>query len=180
VHDYRRLAARYQELASVDGATGVCNRRHFMEAAEAAVARAQQPGRSLIALMLDLDSFKQINDVHGHSVGDRVLAEIAQTCREHVRPGDVVGRYGGDEFVILIIGITTLRAAQIAGQLARPSARVLGRDGKPLTYTASVGIAECQPGWDLTSLLAHADAAMYEAKRAGSGNWRIYADTQAT
>jgi len=174
VHDYGQLAVRYQELAAVDGITGVCNRRHFTEAAEAAVAYARRLGQPLVALMLDVDNFKEINDTHGHTMGDQVLAEMAQACREQVRPGDIVGRYGGDEFIIIIVGITTLRAAQIAGQLARPAARALGRDGKPLTYSASVGIAECLPGWDLPALLAHADQAMYAAKRAGGGNWRIF------
>jgi diguanylate cyclase (GGDEF)-like protein len=131
-------------------------------------------------LMIDLDNFKQVNDTHGHTVGDRVLAEMAQACREHVRPGDIVGRYGGDEFSIIIEGITPLRATQIADQLTRPAARSLGRDGKPLTYSTSIGIAERLPGWDLPALLTHADAAMYEAKRAGGGRWRIYEDTQAT
>jgi diguanylate cyclase (GGDEF)-like protein len=177
LHDYGRLAARYQELASVDGITGLYNRRHFMEAAEAALARAQRLGQPLVALMIDADNFKQVNDTHGHIAGDQVLAEMAQACREHVRPDDIVGRYGGDEFII-IAGITTLRAAQIAEQLARPTARVLGRDGKPLTYTTSIGIAESQPGWDLPALLTHADQAMYEAKRAGGGSWRIFQDTK--
>jgi diguanylate cyclase (GGDEF)-like protein len=104
-----------------------------------------------------------------------VLAEMAQACQEQVRSDDIVGRYGGDEFII-IVGITSLRAAQIADQLARPAARVLGRDGKPLTYSASIGIAECLPGWDLPALLTHADQAMYEAKRAGGGSWHIFAD----
>jgi diguanylate cyclase len=177
MRDYGRLAVRYQELASVDGMTGVCNRRHLMEAAEAAVAGAQRLREPLVALMLDVDSFKQINDTHGHIAGDQVLAEIAQACREQVRPGDIVGRYGGDEFTIIIVGITGLRAIQLADQLARPAARVLGRDGKPLTYSASIGIAECLPGWDLPTLLMHADLAMYEAKRAGGGSWRIFAET---
>jgi diguanylate cyclase (GGDEF)-like protein len=180
VHDYGRLAIRYQELASVDGVTGVFNRRHFMEAAEAAVARAQGLGQPLVALMMDVDNFKEINDTHGHSAGDQVLTEMAQACREHVRPADIVGRYGGDEFVILIDGITTTRAAQIAGQLARPATHVHGRDGKPLSYSASIGIAESLPGWDLPALLAHADAAMYEAKRAGGGSWRISEDAEPT
>jgi diguanylate cyclase (GGDEF)-like protein len=176
LHDYGRLAVRYQELASVDGTTGVCNRRHFMEAAEAAVASAQWLGRPLIALMIDVDKFKQINDTHGHIVGDQVLAEVARACQEQVRSDDIVGRYGGDEFSI-IVRITSMRAAQIADQLARPAARVLGRDGKPLTYSTSVGIAEWMPGWDLPTLLTHADQAMYEAKRAGGGSWRIFGDT---
>jgi PleD family two-component response regulator len=71
------------------------------------------------------------------------------------------------------VGITSLRATQIADQLARRTARVLGRDGKPLTYTASIGIAECLPGWDLPTLLTRADQAMYEAKRPGGGSWRL-------
>jgi diguanylate cyclase (GGDEF)-like protein len=176
LHNYGCLAVRYQELAAVDGVTGVCNRRHFTEAAEAAVARAQRLGRPLVALMIDVDHFKQINDTHGHIVGDQVLAEMAQACQEQVRCDDIVGRYGGDEFII-IVGITSLRAGQIADQLARPAARVPGRDGKPLTYSTSVGIAECLPGWDLPALLTHADQAMYQAKRAGGGSWRIFEDT---
>jgi diguanylate cyclase (GGDEF)-like protein len=180
LHDYGRLAVRYQELAAIDGITGLYNRRHFMEAAEAALASAQRLGQPLVALMIDVDNFKQINDTYGHIAGDQVLAEMAQACREQVRSDDIVGRYGGDEFIIIIVGITGMRATQIADQLARPAARVLGRDGKPLTYSTSVGIAECQPGWDLPTLLMHADQAMYEAKRAGGGSWRIFDDTTGT
>jgi diguanylate cyclase (GGDEF)-like protein len=127
--------------------------------------------------MIDVDKFKQINDTHGHTVGDQVLAEMAQACREQVRPEDIVGRYGGDEFVVIIVGITSCRATQIANQLARPAARIPGREGRPLTYSASVGIAECQPDWYLSALLTHADQAMYEAKRAGGGSWRVFEDT---
>src|SRR5262249_16894079 len=74
LHDYGKLAARYQELASVDGMTGLYNRRHFMEAAEAILVRAQRLGQPLLALMIDVDKFKQINDTHGHTAGDQVLA----------------------------------------------------------------------------------------------------------
>jgi diguanylate cyclase (GGDEF)-like protein len=174
LRDYRRLADRYQELAAIDGMTGLYNRRYFMETAEAAFAHALWTGQPFAALMIDVDNFKQINDTHGHIVGDRVLTELAHTCREHVRPGDIVGRYGGDEFTIMVPGITSLRAVQLAEQLARPVARVLGSDGKPLAYRVSIGIAECLPGGDLPTLLTHADLAMYEAKRAGGSCWRIF------
>jgi diguanylate cyclase (GGDEF)-like protein len=177
LRDYGRLAVRYQELAAIDGMTGLYNRRHFMETAEAAFAHAQRTGQSFVALMIDVDNFKQINDTHGHIVGDRVLTELAQACQEHVRPGDIVGRYGGDEFTIMVPGITSLRAIQLADRLAHPpAARVPGRDGKLLAYRVSIGIAECLPGGDLPTLLMHADLAMYQAKRAGGGGWRIFED----
>jgi diguanylate cyclase (GGDEF)-like protein len=170
MHDYGRLAASYQELASIDGITGVYNRRHFMEVAEAAFAG---PGH-LVALMIDVDNFKNINDTHGHIAGDQVLSEMARACREQVRPVDIVGRYGGDEFVIIVVGITTLRAIQIAGQLTRRTASVTGEHGRPLAYTASIGIAGRMPGCALPALLMQADEAMYEAKRAGGGGWRVF------
>jgi diguanylate cyclase (GGDEF)-like protein len=89
-----------------------------------------------------------------------------------------VSWYGGDEFIIMVPGITSLRAIQIAARLTGPPARVTGSDGNPVTFTVSVGIAECAPGRDMPTLLAHADRAMYEAKRAGGGCWRLYEDTE--
>jgi diguanylate cyclase (GGDEF)-like protein len=180
LRDYGRLAARYRDLASIDGVTGLFNRRHFMETAEAAFAHSQRLGQPFAALMIDVDNFKRINDVYGHLAGDQVLGELAEACREHVRPNDIVGRYGGDEFIIMVPGITSLRAIQLADQLSRPVSRVLGRDGKPVPYSVSIGIAECPPCGDLSVLLMHADLAMYEAKEAGGGGWRIFGDAAGT
>jgi diguanylate cyclase (GGDEF)-like protein len=173
LRDNNRLAARYRELASIDGMTGLYNRRHFMEEAEGAFAHAHWFGQPLVALMIDVDHFKQINDVHGHAVGDRVLADLAQSCREHIRPDDIAGRYGGDEFIIMISGTTSLRAAQVAARLTGTPTRVTSGDGTPVPFTVSIGVAESIGCRDLPSLLAQADLAMYEAKRAGGNCWRV-------
>jgi diguanylate cyclase (GGDEF)-like protein len=180
LRDNGRLATRYAELASIDGMTGLYNRRHFMELAEGAFAHAQRVGQPLVALMIDVDHFKEINDLHGHAVGDRVLTDLARSCREHVRANDIAGRYGGDEFIIIIPGTTGTRAAQLAAGLTGPPARVPGADGSPVVFTLSVGIAESVGCRDLPSLLARADLAMYEAKRAGGGCYRIFEGTGAS
>ena len=178
LRDNGRLATRYAELASIDGMTGLYNRRHFMELSEGAFAHAQRVSQPLVALMIDVDNFKQINDVHGHAVGDRVLTDLARSCREHVRAGDIAGRYGGDEFIIMIPGTTSARAAQLAAGLTGPPARVTGADGSPVAFTLSVGIAESAGCRDLPGLLARADLAMYEAKRAGGGCYRVFQGTE--
>jgi len=174
LRDNGRLASRYQELASMDEMTGLYNRRHFMDLADGAFAHTQRLGQPLVALMIDVDHFKQINDMYGHATGDQVLADLARSCREQVRPDDIAGRYGGDEFIIIIPGTTSLRAAQLAARLTGLPTRVSSSDGRPVSFTVSIGVAESAGTDDLAGLLARADLAMYEAKRAGGACWRIF------
>jgi diguanylate cyclase (GGDEF)-like protein len=174
LRDNGRLASRYRELASMDEMTGLYNRRHFMDLADGAFAHTQRLGLPLVALMIDVDHFKQINDLYGHATGDQVLADLARSCREQVRADDIAGRYGGDEFIIMIPGTTSLRAAQLAARLTGPPTRMTSSDGMPVSFTVSVGVAESVGCGDLPDLLARADLAMYEAKRAGGACWRIF------
>jgi diguanylate cyclase (GGDEF)-like protein len=174
LRDNGRLAGRYRELASIDEMTGLYNRRHFMDLADDAFAHAQRLGQPLVALMIDVDHFKQINDLYGHATGDQVLADLARSCREQVRADDIAGRYGGDEFIIMIPGTTSLRAAQLAARLTGLPTRVTSSDGMPVSFTVSVGVAESAGCGALPDLLARADLAMYEAKRAGGACWRIF------
>src|ERR1022692_2633387 len=177
LRDNSRLAVRYRALASIDGITGLYNRRYFMEVAEGLFAHAHRLGQPLAALMIDVDNFKQINDMHGHAVGDRVLADLARSCREHAAPDDIAGRYGGDEFVIMIPGTAGAGAARIAARLTGPLSRVAGRAGAPVKFTVRVGVAEAAGCRDLQSLLARADHALYEAKRAGRACCRTFEET---
>lgn len=164
-----RLFAEVQRLAVTDGLTGLHNRRHFSELAEDEFDRARRYGRPLSAVMLDMDHFKQVNDTHGHAVGDQVLRTVAQRCRENLRDIDLLGRYGGEEFVVLLPESKLGGARHAAERLRRCVAgSPVETEHGPLAITISLGIAlltdDCPK---LAALLDRADAAMYAAKQAG-------------
>jgi len=98
-----RLFAETQRLARTDGLTGIPNRRYLLEIGERELSRARRFGHPLAALMLDIDRFKQVNDTHGHAVGDQALRALAHCCTTTIRDIDTVGRYGGEEFVVLLV-----------------------------------------------------------------------------
>jgi diguanylate cyclase (GGDEF)-like protein len=172
--DNRRLAARYHALATEDSLTGLANRRHCLELGEASFAAAQRSDLPLACLMVDIDHFKEVNDTHGHACGDRVLAALARSCRRHVRPGDIVGRYGGDELVVLLPGETAEAAAQVASRLLSRSGEAADLEGAGVEFSFSVGVAEARGCRSFDALLARADLALYEAKRAGRGVARTF------
>ncbi|MEJ7891287.1 MAG: diguanylate cyclase [Solirubrobacteraceae bacterium] len=166
------LVSRRQLTAAVrraheDVLTGLPNRAAFEEELGLMTAQSARSGASMAVIMLDLDHFKSINDVHGHKAGDAVLAQMGALARTNVRGGDFVARYGGEEFVLLLPGTDLLGAGRLAENLrGRISATRLG--DPPMPITASLGVAAATgDAQALRALVAAADAALYEAKANG-------------
>ncbi len=171
----RRQAQEQAHDAGHDWLTGLGNRRLLMARAAAELERQALAGGCAGLLMIDLDRFKIINDTLGHSAGDRVLQAIAERLRRSVRDDDVVARFGGDEFAVLVTGIDNPGQAEtVAAELADVLCRDVVLDGMPLAVEASVGLA-CYPDDGITGeeLLQHADIAMYQAKHSHP-RWRRF------
>ena len=176
-------ALRY--LADHDPLTGLANRRRFREEVRRAVGSADRFGDAAAILFLDLDGFKYLNDTYGHAAGDNCLVRVAGILRQAVRDIDVVGRFGGDEFAILLVRTRRDDALRIADEIrsAVAEAGIPLPDGGVAALTISVGVAMVEPGADLSAadLLIAADVAMYEAKRAGRDTVSLYSgDRDAT
>jgi two-component system cell cycle response regulator len=156
-------------MASTDGLTGLPNRRRLDERCAEAVAVADRYGRSLACLMIDVDHFKRINDTYGHGAGDAVLRETARRLRSLCRSADFVGRYGGEEFTV-IMPETDLDGAVAAGEriLATLAEQSVQPTGSEIWITASVGVAVWRAGMESPEdLYTLADRALYSAKRLG-------------
>jgi diguanylate cyclase (GGDEF)-like protein len=164
-----RLHRIVERQARVDGLTGLANRRHLGEALEAELGRADRFGTPVALALVDLDDFKAINDRYGHPVGDTVLCEVAETLASTVREIDLAGRWGGEEFGLVLPGTDLSGAAEVAERVRRAVAArtILTADGTPLHVTASLGVAAFPDAASARSLVAAADAALYRAKRAG-------------
>ena len=169
-NDARKLQHANTELArlaATDSLTGVANRRHFMERAEAEIARAARNGMPLALLALDIDHFKNINDSFGHATGDRVLQHFCATVEAVLRPSDVLGRLGGEEFMVLLPEAGRAEGALIAERI-RASVAGLSTVGGLPPLTTSVGIAVYPAdGNTLEALLRAADTRLYQAKHDG-------------
>ncbi|KQP22570.1 diguanylate cyclase AdrA [Pseudorhodoferax sp. Leaf267] len=156
------------ELRRFDPLTGLYARAYWEQQVELALLRHAADGESACLLMLDVDDFKCINDRCGHTVGDDVLRALSLIMRANVRGSDCAGRYGGDEFAILLRGADLAQAQEIAQRIRSAAERHRLRDHPDLCFTNSIGIAEiCADFKDPRAWVAAADAALYEAKRAG-------------
>lgn len=161
----RLLSAR----ATTDALTNLPNRTAFLERARREVARSERTGRTLAVSMLDIDHFKSFNDRYGHATGDRVLAAVGQAIAQTVRGIDIAGRWGGEEFIVLLIEADP-SAAGAAVERIREAVAALGPPRVPEKIATSAGIAIHHGLFErsrIDSLIRRADAALYEAKRAG-------------
>jgi two-component system cell cycle response regulator len=167
--DNARLHRIVERQALMDGLTGLANRRQCEEALTAELHRAERLGGPVTVVLSDLDSFKRVNDRYGHPAGDAVLREFADVLRETVREIDTAGRWGGEEFFVLLPGTSAEGGAKLAERLreALAARAVLAPDGDALRVTASFGVASSPPASSAEELVAAADAALYEAKRSG-------------
>ena len=164
-----QLFNQVQHLALTDPLTGINNRRHFFEVALAEFERARRYGRPLSVLMLDLDNFKDNNDKYGHLVGDEILHEVAARFAQNLREADILGRYGGKEFVCLLPETDVEEVRNVAERVCRRVAdeMVITRAGS-IPVTISIGASELiESNNDVLSLIEQVDAALYESQQGG-------------
>lgn len=162
-----RLHRMVERQALIDGLTGLANRRAATDALHAEAARAQRLETPLSVVLADLDGFKDVNDAHGHAVGDEVLRVFADVLRETLRESDVAGRWGGEEFLLLLPGADEEGAAQLADRVRVALATRAIASAPGLRVTASFGVAEYAGQANTEQLVDAADSALYRAKRAG-------------
>jgi diguanylate cyclase (GGDEF)-like protein/PAS domain S-box-containing protein len=163
------LLSELQHLATIDGLTQILNRRAWLEQSQRAILIAQRSLRPVSLMLLDADHFKLVNDTYGHDIGDQVLQAISRFCQQQLRIGDIIGRYGGEEFVILLPE-TDAQAAMLVAERIRTTLanHPIPVTGHTLHITISLGIASMAgKGCDLGMLLQHADRELYAAKQAG-------------
>ncbi len=170
-----------ERRAQTDPLIGVLNRRSLIERLDAACVRAKARNLPISVLFIDLDHFKQINDTFGHAAGDACLAGIIPPIQAELRQSDVIGRYGGEEFVVILSGADTAAAQPIAERICRrvEDIRIAGFGG-PINVTCSIGVAASDRlGVWGQHLIAHADTAVYAAKRSGRNQVQIAASLAA-
>lgn len=174
ITDIILLKNKYQILARTDTLTGVLTRGFFIEQAESMLLRTQRRGTRLAVLLIDIDNFKNINDTYGHAFGDAYIINIVNTCHLTLRESDIMGRFGGDEFIIVIDEVNENGLSIVAERYLNLifDSSLTAPDGKKLKPSISIGAAISDQSNTLNELIASADNALYHAKKAGRGCWR--------
>ena len=177
VTESKRAQERITHLAKYDELTGLANRNQFRERINGMLAAMHKRKNHVAIHLIDLDRFKAINDTLGHPIGDKLLKEVASRLKTVIRPGDMITRFGGDEFVVLQVGTERYQDAKwLAERLARTLKDPFDIDGHRIDIGASIGIAMApMDGVDADQLLKKADMALYAAKNGGGGDHRFFA-----
>lgn len=164
-----RLLATLNHAADHDALTGVLNRSAFLRRGLELAEHMQRTGGTVVAMMIDIDHFKSVNDRHGHAAGDAVLTTFAGRMRDHLREDGLFGRFGGEEFAVLLTGVDAADALVVADRLRLLASELIPlEDGRPLDITVSVGVAAAPARMTgLEQLLSQADVALYRAKAMG-------------
>lgn len=166
-HELKHMQVRLEEMARSDSLTGIANRRHFMDTAPAFLNHASRNQKTCFVMMMDVDHFKQINDTHGHAVGDSVLSALAGRVRKTIRPYDLFARYGGEEFILLVADVDEAEAEALATRIRLAICDVpFLFNGVTLRVSSSFGLAQVSES-GLDEAIRRADEALYAAKRAG-------------
>jgi len=170
-----RLGKKLKEMASHDALTDIFNRRYFMKQAAIQIARSMRLGNECFVSIFDLDHFKSVNDKHGHLAGDKVLNEVARRVTKTIRPYDLFGRYGGEEFILLVLDIDKSNVLNAIERIRQGICKTpIEFEGKGIPISASFGIACIPQGGDLTMAIKYADEALYQAKKTGRNKSVFY------
>lgn len=172
------LFSELKEKARIDGLTGLFLKRFFTEKLYSEIERAKRYNTDFYIMMLDIDHFKSINDTYGHLIGDDVLKATATTITSAVRHGDIVGRYGGEEFIVLLPTISQKNVIEIAEKIRKSIKNIVFKENKKtFSITISIGIAQYIKDMDMDTLIGNADSALYQAKNSGRDNIVLYENT---
>ena len=172
--ELKAILAQADEVSHTDALTYLPNRRQIINHLQKEVHRAERYKTFLSISMMDIDHFKNINDTYGHTIGDQVLLQLADMLRGGIRESDMVGRYGGEEFLIVLPNTRLQRAAELAARLCKTIRETDIDVGEKIRLTVSVGVAEYRHGeenWQ--KFLGRADMALYAAKNAGRDSWAV-------
>ena len=175
-HQSQAANAQLQQLSSTDCLTGLYNRGHWEACLQLAHARHQRYGNATSLVMFDIDHFKRVNDTYGHQAGDAVIRHVARLVREQIRDSDVAGRYGGEEFGVVLTDTDKAGALIFAERLRKAVERLsVSHEGQDIRFTISLGVADLsQPSSSHAELIAWADHALYLSKHGGRNRVTVH------